>query len=725
MKKFNLIFLYALIFNCIIPNQNSFAEEKDNNDEVLYDTMTVTATREARPSKEVPEAIAVISRERLDQTRGINISETLRGIPGLYVEPTSGGFSTRVIIRGAGLKANFGVREIMLLRDGVPLTEPDSFSRLDSLDLSDVDRIEVTKSPGNLYATASAGGTIQIISKSPFDPSGDGLRIGYGEHDTGSLHLRKSFVIDEEHAFAFTGTHKETNNNWRFQNNFKTDQLSLKYGWQPTGDITWNSEFQYIYTGLQIPPSMDQGAFDEFKRTGKQKKNQGGFTPPLPFQDSGRYSDTYAFNTRLEWNMGDLVFLPRFYWTHFNHRHPIVGGISDIPGNNIFGTDLEFKYNHSLMGDSTLVAGLTLRQDRSIGTKNFQYKNVLNDGSGRIIDVLDDEAGPLREEDDTVGTVYGIFAQETLRPTDKLTVDLSFRFDHVNIDTELKKYTEFNFAPFGAPGSGPRTWVPVVDDPLTPEDERFPEFDENFDLFAPRLGLTYELTETINAYGLIAQAEQVPFSNELEDNRKLESATVRTAEVGFKGRSELWKFDTSLYYTETKDEVIGILVNGDTQFQNAGETEKLGVEIQGDYTLSGRFGNLTLGAAYSYTDYEFIEFSAVVSGVNVDFSGKSFQYIPDNQYSLYAEYNTDKFTLRLQTYTWDEYYIDNNNSDTYSGYDFLTSLFAEYKWDKHSISVTVDNLFDKRYASRVQNGSSVSYTAGEPRVVFASYRYNF
>jgi len=93
------------------------AEEEKRLDEV-----SVTATREARVTAEVPQAIAVVGKEAMEEKKMFNVKEALQGIPGVLIDSKNGGFDARLIIRGAGLKAAYGIREIMVLRDGVPLT---------------------------------------------------------------------------------------------------------------------------------------------------------------------------------------------------------------------------------------------------------------------------------------------------------------------------------------------------------------------------------------------------------------------------------------------------------------------------------------------------------------------------------------------------------------------------------------------------------------------------
>src|SRR5512139_2542416 len=133
-----------------ISSQASLAED--------LGSISVTATREERAVTEVPQAIAVVSSEELQEKKMFNLKEALQDIPGVLVDSKNGGFDARLIIRGAGLKAAYGIREIMVLRDGVPLSDPDSFTRLDFVDTQDIERIEVAKGPGNLFAAGSVGG---------------------------------------------------------------------------------------------------------------------------------------------------------------------------------------------------------------------------------------------------------------------------------------------------------------------------------------------------------------------------------------------------------------------------------------------------------------------------------------------------------------------------------------------------------------------------------------
>ncbi|WP_435686533.1 TonB-dependent receptor plug domain-containing protein, partial [Sedimenticola selenatireducens] len=235
LNKYNSIFKSSLASSLLIFSNSLFAADSQSDDadpvsDEAIDTISVTASRIARGTKEVPAAINVIDSKRIDAEQMQNIKDAIRGTPGVLIESKNGGYDSRLIIRGAGQKANYGVREIMVIRDGVPMTDPDSFSRFDFIDTQDIERIEITKGPGSLYGSGSSGGTIQIISKSVFDVDGNRVKLGIGEDGQENLHFRYSQELNDSNSVLLTSSHRAADNNWRDWNNFDTQQLSLKHG---------------------------------------------------------------------------------------------------------------------------------------------------------------------------------------------------------------------------------------------------------------------------------------------------------------------------------------------------------------------------------------------------------------------------------------------------------------------------------------------------------------
>ncbi|MGB0909758.1 MAG: TonB-dependent receptor, partial [Nitrospirales bacterium] len=602
--------------------------------------------------------------------------------------------------------ANYGVREIMVLRDGVPITDPDSFTRLDFIDTQDIERIEITKGPGNVFALGSTGGTLQIISKSVFDPSSNNIKVGFGRFDTQNYHGRVATKLFDDQALAITGSFRTTDNSWRRRNKFDSTQFSVKHGIHFDSGGTLESEVNYSRAQVQLPGAMSLAQFTEFKRTGKQTGNNNAF------KHSGRYSTIWFANSLYVKDWGPFTLKPRFYYNHWSQEHPITGAHSNVGGIHVLGTDLEGVYHHQLFSSSTLVAGITLKQNRDEDSKRFKYADVqtipFGPQAGRITSTLSDRKGDLIETSTEIQTVYGMFAQETLQPTDDLLIDIGFRLDRIRFDQRTNEMETFNFAT-GQYVAGVGQF----------------EIDKTFTLFAPRIGINYQLHPNLNGFISAAQGEQVPFSNELEGNPSVKKATVRNYEIGLKGRAPTWFFDTSFFAAEGKDEIVASLVNGQTTFQNAGKTWKLGLEFSGSTEV---LDGLWLGGTYSYSHFIYDKFQEVVSGTVTDRSDNHLPLVPTHQYTLFATYTHPVgIRARLQTDTWGSYYVDNANSEQYGGYHFVTSLNLAYERNGHELGINIQNLTDIRYALEVKKDTrgNLSFVGGAPINYLISYRYLF
>ncbi len=717
LTRFNHTLLSLSILGALgaPPAQAEEETGATTSDTESYDIISVTATRVERGTKEVAGAIDVIDSERIESEKMFNIKDAIQGTPGVLIDSKNSAYDSRLIIRGAGQKANYGVREIMVIRDGVPMTDPDSFSRFDFIDTQDIERIEITKGPGSLYGAGSSGGTIQIISKSVFDTKSNRVKIGAGDFGQANLHGRLAGDINESNAFSVTASYRKSDNDWREWNETESSQVSFKHGLLLDNGGTLESELSYHKADLQIPGSMDEADFERYLDSGEQKDISS------PWRHSGRYSTIWFFNSRYEQEIGDLTLKPRVYANQWDHRHPVTGAINDNPGTLVVGTDLELAWRHELWGPSTLVSGVTARQDKTDHSKKYAYADVVTgtptpwNPNPPILQTLSDQKGDLLEEESATNTLYGLFMQESVQPTDRTQIDVGFRFDRTNFDIDNTAYGEYDW------GSSNYDYF------TTPVNTKT---DKTFNLFSPKLGVTYALNPLFNVYGVLAQSGQVPSESEIQTNPKLDAATARNVEMGLKGRARDWSVDLAIYHTVVSDEIVSVL-NPDmtTEFQNAGETLKNGVEISGRYDFAERFW---VEAGFAYSDYTFTDFDELVRTgptlTPVDRSGNHLPYVPRQQYSLGLGYShPNGFRAVVRSNSWGSYYMDNANTEMYEGYDFLTNLMLGYSHGPHSLQLNVENLFDKRYASEAKKSTygDKSYSAGAPRSAMLTYAYNF
>ncbi|TKI70025.1 TonB-dependent receptor [Sulfurimonas crateris] len=678
--------------------------------EVSLDSISVTATKVSTATKDISQSIAVVDEKTIEDNNILNIQEAIENIPGVNAESSTNSPSPRLIIRGAGLKARYGVREIMVMKDGVPLTDPDSFTRFDFIDMQDVLSVEVQKGPGSINAVNATGGVIQLVTKSVFQEDKNRVKIGIGDDGQKNINLKVRGELSENDFISATISRREIENSWRDNNEFDSTQATIKYGHIFQDDSIIESEFSYTESNMNIPGSMTAEEFELFKSTGTQHDTS------YQWQHSARDSKIFSINTKYEKEVGDIVYKPRVYFNAWEHFHPVSGIINDSDDNKVYGTDLELNYNHNLFGEkAVLVAGVTLKADITKDAKKYEYADYITLPSSSwpftpyISETLSNNKGDLASTEDSTTTLYGAYLMETFSPTKDITLDISSRVDKLSFDISGNQITDYSYSA--------KNYVAGVG---------LYNIDKSYTLFSAKVGAIYKITDSTNAYISVATANQAPTTSELSDNSSLDKSTSINYEVGLKIRAENISYDLALYENIVDDEIIQILdANGNSIYDNAGKTKKRGLEFNAVYAINKQVG---FGGSYAYSDFKFVTFNESVAGSLVSRDGNYLPYIPKNQYSLFATLNlSNGFKSRITTKTWGSYYMDNANTQKYEGYKFVTDLMLGYEHKAHNIQLNIRNITNEYYAMEALKDvyGNESYKAAAPRSYMLTYSYKF
>ena len=673
--------------------------------------MVVTATRDERKSSEVPASISTVDEERIDQSPMANITEVLRSIPGVLIDSPNQGYDARLIIRGAGLKARYGIRDIMVLLDGVPITDPDSMTRLDFIDTQLIKQIEVVRGPNaTLWGANASGGVINIIPKSPLDADGSVIKLGAGDYGTRNYHLSFSDNAAETFYYTLSGSRRESDNSWRRWNRFETTQATFQGALACDNDAILESFFGYTHADLQLPGKLDADQFATYEETGKAMETEG------PWQYSGRYSEIFFANARYRLKTGQWDFNPLVYYNQWRHLHPVTGRINDAQ-TRTFGTDLQAAGRHLLMDmPGTLTMGATGRWDDQ-ETDYFEYADLITLPNGRIVRVVSDRKGNRMEKQDRTAGLYGCYVQESLRPSSRFIVDAGVRFDTVRMAVSGSRTGQYSYSmgqyiPAGDPAAVKKTYNSI----------------------SPRLGVTFRVTDGLNVYGNISRATQAPTEGEISENPDLDAVTVRNYELGFKVRTPGWTLDTVAYDAPMTKEVVQVIgPGGESEYVNSGKTHRRGFEVSGAWhPARAGLDGIEVGASYAWTDYTFADFSEEVrmgsQVINADRSGNTLPFIPTHQYAIHGTYQAPcGLQLRLEAFTWGTYFMDNGNTETYGGYDFVFNAMMGYHGETFSAALNVDNLFDKQYAVEVRKDTQgvKRYTPAAPRTFMVRLTFRF
>src|SRR5262245_31613207 len=161
--------------------------KRDTTRATRLNDLEVTVARRRDTLRELPMAAGVVTRTELGRGQAtLGLDEAMTTVPGVYVANRwNYSLDQRLSIRGAGSRANFGMRGLKVYLDGVPQTLPDGQSQLTNVEFASLDRVEVLRgASSSLYGNAS-GGALLLNTASPSDgPSSLNARVEAGSFGT-------------------------------------------------------------------------------------------------------------------------------------------------------------------------------------------------------------------------------------------------------------------------------------------------------------------------------------------------------------------------------------------------------------------------------------------------------------------------------------------------------------------------------------------------------------
>jgi iron complex outermembrane receptor protein len=170
----------------LLLGRGAFSQPADADTTVALEGVEVTAAPFALESARAPLALAVRTRSAVEMATAaaVTLDDIARGVPGLWVSDRENyALGERLLVRGLGWRAAFGVRGTHVLLDGVPLTLPDGQAMLNVVDPAAVRQIEVVRGPASVFWGSGSGGVLALSTR-PAD-GGPRLRVrglggGYG-----------------------------------------------------------------------------------------------------------------------------------------------------------------------------------------------------------------------------------------------------------------------------------------------------------------------------------------------------------------------------------------------------------------------------------------------------------------------------------------------------------------------------------------------------------------
>src|ERR1700743_2843357 len=148
-----------------------------------------------QPVVSVPASVGVITEGQLNRQPDNSFISVLNSVPGVRAEERSPG-SYRLSIRGSLLRSPFGIRDVKIYYDEIPLTDAGGNTYLNAIDFNSIHNMEILKGPDGSLFGANSGGVVLL---SPVNRSADSNFVSAGLNG-GSYSLVHENVAYQNHT---------------------------------------------------------------------------------------------------------------------------------------------------------------------------------------------------------------------------------------------------------------------------------------------------------------------------------------------------------------------------------------------------------------------------------------------------------------------------------------------------------------------------------------------
>lgn len=669
--------------SCLIAcaGQNIYAEN-DTQEVQRLDTIFIQATRTDRERLTTPASVYYLNQEQ-DNSLNVNLSETLKGVPGLQLNNRENyAQDLQISMRGFGARSSFGVRGVRLYVDGIPATMPDGQGQTSNIDLNSLDHIEVLGGGFSSLYGNSSGGTILTTTRE--GQGADSIELGHsaGSQNKGQtkLVLQGGSENASEPSYVISSSYFDTNG-YRDHSSAHKVLHNAKLTWdlEDGSKINWMNN--YVKIAADDPGGLTR---EQWKVNPRQvatnvllynarkeiEQLQTGLTWNKPINDQHELYGMAYWGQRA---VTQYQSIPRTAQGGVNH----AGGVIDFD-RNFYGIDFRWT-GKDILPNTKLIAGVAvdaMTEDRK------GYQNFLGDRLG--------VKGELRRDEDNTLWNLDPYLQASYAVTDTVNVDAGLRYSNVHFKSEDHYITDVN-----GNNSGKTDYQKLL----------------------PSMALSWQILPELMTYASYAQGFETPTFTEMSypantaENRSfsLKAAESETYEIGLKSANTLGDFTVAVFQTKTKNDIVSAgNDNGRSTFRNADKTLREGIELSWNKNL---WRDLTAQASYSYIDATFDadipelrndEGEVVVSRIA---SGNYIPGIAKNQAFLSLGWKPEKgLHAGLDVRYSDKIYVNDLNSDTAPSYT-VAGANVGYHWKMQDWAVNtfarVDNLFDKDYSGSV------------------------
>lgn len=591
MKRISLVLVSSLSW-LFTP-----AQEDSTGSFQTSDTVTILAFEQLTRSGDSPVPVTRLSTAIQRFSSGISLVQGLNTVAGVRMEERSPG-SYRLNIRGSSLRSPFGVRNVKIYWNGIPVTDPGGNTYFNQFAWNNFSGLEIFRGPAGSMYGAGTGGLLLLHTDLDRSLSGFTLEYltgSYGMHSINGLARFGKKKWQSRVSFA----HQQTNG-YRVQSRLRRDNFSWTSVIQkPNYEGTLSFLFTDMYYGT--PGGL---TYSEFANNPKAARPaSGGFPSAQEARASIRQQNGLAGFTNL-FRLGS-----RFQNTTIVYgalaliRNPAIRNFEKRKEPSIGGRSVFSMENKNRIWNLRYIAGMEYQQGF------FNTRVFVNRGGA---------PDTLRTNDDVNNRTMSLFIQAQASASSGWQV-----LSGISITRTFVAITRLNE-------------FPVIARERNYRNEAAPRIS-----IMKKWGQSFRFSASVSrGFSPPTVSEVLPSTGEISTNLEAEhgwnlESTLRGYLFGSRLTVELTGFRFGLRdaLVQQRD------TSGADYFVNAGQVNQRGLELRGQYRqpFYGTFTrNITINA--DFTGYYF-RYGSYFRGNN-DFSGNRVPSIPGRSLSLIAAWQS-------------------------------------------------------------------------------------
>ncbi len=570
---------YTFLLACIIlPSLTTRAQDTLRTNQL--EEITVNAFESRRNVLETTASVGVISPRTLERYSTTTFTNAVNSVPGVRMEERSPG-SYRFSVRGSLLRSPFGVRNVKFYWNGIPLTDANGNTPLNSLDYASVGRMEIIKGPGSSVYGAGTGGVVLLSTAARNAENKVEQAVGFGSY---GFQSRNTEVIIGDVSVRYGHQQQD---GYRQHSAMVRDVFQFNSTSRLSDKATLSLLGIYSDLQYQTPGGINLAQYQRDPTLARQP------TPTLPgseTQNAGIYTKYSLFGVQHKLNLS----------AHWDQSLSLYVTTNDFA--NPFITNYEKRSELGFGGRNVWTFSKNFANTNFQWTSGFEWQY----GKSAQRNYNNDKGTPsgFQTSEDVRSTALTVFTQAEVKLLQSLTLNAG-----ASVNANRYGYERF----FPTPFSREQRKFDNVVSPRIAANQIF--------------GRNWSLTASLSSgYSPPTLQEVRPSAGGFRTDLQPELGLNR--EVSLRRVGDRLRLDVTAYQFSLKETIVR---RSDEQgaefFINAGQTDQKGIEWRVDYDLlrgAGLLRDIKIWNAGTATNYHFNDYR---QGTN-DLGGNRLPGIP-------------------------------------------------------------------------------------------------